>query len=85
MRPPERSAEHDFETTFMTTDTTFVDNPSAPRQPPSSGIPSTRQPQTAGAGRGGIAQGRGRAGAGTRGTRGARPSGLAKPRVRGLR
>ncbi|KAJ4423253.1 DASH complex subunit dam1 [Gnomoniopsis sp. IMI 355080] len=81
------SNEFDGETTFMTTDTSFVENPSSTRtaasrfQTPAPKPKISRVP--APATRGGT-QARGGRG-GTRGTRGTRASGLAPPRVRGLR
>ncbi|KAK0713136.1 DASH complex subunit Dam1-domain-containing protein [Lasiosphaeria miniovina] len=76
--------EFDGETTFMTTDTSFVENPptsSKPNPKFQTPTPSTRQsrvpaPSTRGAARGGRSGG---------GTRGGRPSGLARPRGRGVR
>ncbi|KAI0016365.1 DASH complex subunit Dam1-domain-containing protein [Xylariomycetidae sp. FL0641] len=73
--------EPEGETTFMTTDTTFVENPPTASKPTPKkfGNPTGRQSRVPGPSRGGAqARGRGAAGRG-------RPSGLARPRVRGLR
>ncbi|KAI2602672.1 DASH complex subunit Dam1-domain-containing protein [Hypoxylon sp. NC1633] len=73
--------EMDGETTFMTTDTSFVENPPTVSKPTPKkfATPDTRQARVPGSSRGG-AQSRGRAGTGR-----GRPSGLARPRARGLR
>ncbi|KAK3376623.1 DASH complex subunit Dam1 [Lasiosphaeria ovina] len=85
-RFPEKASggEFDAETTFMTTDTSFVENPPTSSKPnPKFQTPtsSNRQsrvpaPSTRGAARGGRSGG---------GTRGGRLSGLARPRGRGVR
>ncbi|KAI0165080.1 DASH complex subunit Dam1-domain-containing protein [Hypoxylon sp. FL1284] len=81
-----RSAERgemDGETTFMTTDTSFVENPPTVSKPTPKKFATpqsnTRQSRVPGPSRGG-AQSRGRGGTGR-----GRPSGLARPRARGLR
>ncbi|KAL2260482.1 hypothetical protein VTK26DRAFT_5502 [Humicola hyalothermophila] len=87
-RVPERTGgEVETETTFMTTDTSFVENPPSTRttskyQTPAGRqsrvpAPSTRVPTAAT--RGATTRG------GRGGTRGTRPSGLARPRGRGVR
>ncbi|KAH9904569.1 DASH complex subunit Dam1-domain-containing protein [Xylariomycetidae sp. FL2044] len=80
-RSTERGGEMDGETTFMTTDTSFVENPptSTKPTPKKSAVPDTRQSRVPGPSRGG-SQTRGRGGTGR-----ARPSGLVQPKVRGLR
>ncbi|KAL2129481.1 hypothetical protein VTI74DRAFT_7690 [Chaetomium olivicolor] len=92
---PERAADVDTEMTFMTTDTSFVENPptssksSLKYQTPASSRQS-RVPAPSGSTRGatstrGAARG-GKGGTGSStGTRGTRPSGLARPRARGIR
>ncbi|KAL2171427.1 hypothetical protein VTG60DRAFT_2834 [Thermothelomyces hinnuleus] len=88
-RPPERTAgEVDTETTFMTTDTSFVENPPSTKsslryQTPASSRQS-RVPAPAATTRG-TTSARGSARGGRGGTRGTRPSGLVRPRVRGIR
>ncbi|KUI72278.1 DASH complex subunit DAM1 [Cytospora mali] len=80
--------EPDGETTFMTTDTTFVDNPSSSRAAaprvqtpaPKSRISRVPAPST----RGGTQTSRGTRGA-SGATRGTRSSGLVKPQARGIR
>ncbi|KAI0475026.1 DASH complex subunit Dam1-domain-containing protein [Xylariaceae sp. FL0804] len=74
-------ADIEGETTFMTTDTTFVENPPTTGKPTPKKFSTaeTRQSRVPGPSRGGT-QGRGR-GASARG----RQSGLARPRARGLR
>ncbi|TLS23963.1 hypothetical protein PpBr36_08268 [Pyricularia pennisetigena] len=87
MQVPEKSREVDADATFMTTDTSFVDNPPAsskaatPKKISSTrgtsrgrGTANTRGASTRGRASSGIARGT---------TRGARPSGL--PRGRGMR
>ncbi|AEO68094.1 uncharacterized protein THITE_2117458, partial [Thermothielavioides terrestris NRRL 8126] len=90
-RLAERTAgDVDTETTFMTTDTSFVENPPTSSKPalkyqaPGSNRQS-RVPAPSGSGstRGATA-GRGAAGGGRGGTRGTRPSGIARPRGRGI-
>ncbi|OTA99952.1 hypothetical protein M426DRAFT_324691 [Hypoxylon sp. CI-4A] len=76
--------EFDGETTFMTTDTSFVENPPTVSKPTPKkfGTSDTRQsrmPGPSGSSRGGT-QSRGRAGTGR-----GRTSGLVRPRARGLR
>ncbi|KAI0002374.1 DASH complex subunit Dam1-domain-containing protein [Xylariaceae sp. FL0662B] len=80
-RSAERVSDVEGETTFMTTDTTFVENPSTASKPTPKkfATPDTRQSRATGPSRGGT-QSRGRA----RNGRG-RTSGLVQPRVRGLR
>ncbi|KAF1956550.1 hypothetical protein CC80DRAFT_535221 [Byssothecium circinans] len=80
-------AEPDMEATFLTTDTSFVENPPSSKvsskfQTPAA--PVTPAP-TRGRGRGGIPRAGGRGGIPTRGgaTRGARGSGIARGRARG--
>ncbi|KAI1435874.1 DASH complex subunit Dam1-domain-containing protein [Xylaria sp. CBS 124048] len=75
-------AELDGETTFMTTDMSFVDNPSTASKPApkQSTVPDSRQSRVPAPSSRGGSQSRGR-GASGRG----RPSGLVPPRARGLR
>ncbi|PGH26624.1 hypothetical protein AJ80_01753 [Polytolypa hystricis UAMH7299] len=78
--PESFAPDNDAETTFMTTDTTFVDNP------PTSSKPTpkyaSRDPPSRGHSSRGSTGGR----YSTRGTTGrSRPSGLVRPRARGLR
>ncbi|PGH10224.1 hypothetical protein AJ79_05479 [Helicocarpus griseus UAMH5409] len=72
------TTENDAETTFLTTDTSFVDNP-----PTTAKISkfSTPAPSTRGSSSRGSIGGR----YSTRGSSRSRPSGLARPRARGLR
>ncbi|KAL2194943.1 DASH complex subunit Dam1-domain-containing protein [Corynascus similis CBS 632.67] len=91
-RLPERTAgEIDTETTFMTTDTSFVENPpstkSSLRYQTSASNRQSRVPAPASSTRGTTSSTRGsaRGGRGGTGTRGTRPSGLVKPRARGIR
>ncbi|PSR97743.1 DASH complex subunit Dam1-domain-containing protein [Coniella lustricola] len=86
--PPDNKSGGDVEeTTFMTTDTSFVENPASSRPnttrfqtpAPKSKISRVPAPTI----RGGT-QNRGGRGAAS-GTRGTRPSGLVRPRVRGLK
>ncbi|KAK3321661.1 DASH complex subunit Dam1-domain-containing protein [Apodospora peruviana] len=83
--PEKASTEFDGETTFMTTDTSFVDNPTTSSKPTpkkfQTQTPGTRQsrmPAPSTSSRGGTTARGGRGG-----TRGARPSGLARARGRG--
>ncbi|KAH6652085.1 DASH complex subunit Dam1-domain-containing protein [Truncatella angustata] len=71
--------ELDGETTFMTTNTSFVENPptASKMTPKKFTAPETRQPRVASGTRGGT---RGRTGTGR-----GRTSGLVRPRARGLR
>ncbi|KAK4445045.1 DASH complex subunit Dam1 [Podospora aff. communis PSN243] len=86
--PIKTPGDFEGETTFMTTDTSFVDNPPIASKPTpkfQTPTPGTRQsrvpaPSTRGAGAGGSRIGRG--GGTTRGTRG---TGLSRPRGRGVR
>ncbi|KAI2603026.1 DASH complex subunit Dam1-domain-containing protein [Hypoxylon fragiforme] len=80
-RSTERGEMMDGETTFMTTDTSFVENPPTVSKatPKKFATPDTRQSRMPGPSRGGT-QSRGRAG-----TSRGRPSGLVRPRARGLR
>ncbi|RYP16966.1 hypothetical protein DL765_004808 [Monosporascus sp. GIB2] len=80
-QPTGRAGEFDGETTFMTTDTSFVENPPTASKPMPKKFQtsSTRQSRLPPPSRGG-ASSRGRAGTGR-----SRPSGLAKPRARGIR
>ncbi|KAM7221928.1 DASH complex subunit Dam1 domain containing protein [Rhypophila decipiens] len=83
-RAPERT-ELEGETTFMTTDTSFVENPTSmsrqtPKRNPSVGRQS-RVPAPPTSTRGGPSARGGRGG--TRGS--SRPSGLVKPRARGIK
>ncbi|KAI1501558.1 DASH complex subunit Dam1-domain-containing protein [Biscogniauxia marginata] len=80
-RSTERGGEMDGETTFMTTDISFVENPTTISKPTPKkfATPDTRQSRVPGPSRGGT-QSRGRSATGR-----GRGSGLAKPRVRGLR
>ncbi|KAI1826597.1 DASH complex subunit Dam1-domain-containing protein [Xylaria intraflava] len=73
--------ELDGETTFMTTDMSFVENPQTASKPTPKKFttPDPRQSRVPAASRGG-AQSRGRSGSGR-----GRPSGLVRPRARGLR
>ncbi|KAI8627499.1 DASH complex subunit Dam1-domain-containing protein [Xylariaceae sp. FL1651] len=73
--------EADGETTFMTTDTSFVDNPPTTSKPTPKkfATPDPQQSRVPAPSRGG-AQSRGRSASGR-----GRPSGLVKPRARGLR
>ncbi|GAP85227.1 putative DASH complex subunit Dam1 [Rosellinia necatrix] len=73
--------EVDGETTFMTTDMSFVENPSTTSKPTPKKFATSdpRQSNISGPSRGGT-QSRGRAGPGR-----GRPSGLVRPRARGLR
>ncbi|KAI1454621.1 DASH complex subunit Dam1-domain-containing protein [Annulohypoxylon moriforme] len=73
--------EFDGETTFMTTDTSFVENPPTVSKPTPKkfATPDTRQSRLPGTSRGGT-QSRGRGGTGR-----GRTSGLVRPRARGLR
>ncbi|KAI1385333.1 DASH complex subunit Dam1-domain-containing protein [Hypoxylon trugodes] len=82
-RSTERGGELDGETTFMTTDTSFVEHPPTVSKPTPKkfATPDTRQSRMPGPSRGGT-QSRGRGGTGT--GRG-RTSGLVRPRARGLR
>ncbi|KAF2641370.1 hypothetical protein P280DRAFT_425830, partial [Massarina eburnea CBS 473.64] len=83
-------AEPDMEATFLTTDTSFVENPPSSKvaskfqNPASSNAPVTPAPAR-GRGRGGIPRAGGRGGIPTRGgaSRGARGSGIARGRGRG--
>ncbi|KAI1080294.1 DASH complex subunit Dam1-domain-containing protein [Whalleya microplaca] len=81
-RSTERAADIDGDTTFMTTDTTFVENPSTASKPTPKrfATPESRQSRVPGPSTRGGTQSRGRAGTGR-----GRASGLVKPRVRGLR
>ncbi|KAI0880433.1 DASH complex subunit Dam1-domain-containing protein [Annulohypoxylon maeteangense] len=74
--------EFDGETTFMTTDTSFVENPPTVSKPTPKkfATPDTRQSRLPNTSRGGGAQSRGRGGTGR-----GRTSGLVRPRARGLR
>ncbi|KAI2471145.1 DASH complex subunit Dam1-domain-containing protein [Annulohypoxylon bovei var. microspora] len=82
-RSTERGGELDGETTFMTTDTSFVENPPTVSKPTpkkfATPTPDSRQSRLPSTSRGG-AQSRGRGGTGR-----GRTSGLVKPRARGLR
>ncbi|KAI0106331.1 DASH complex subunit Dam1-domain-containing protein [Hypoxylon sp. NC0597] len=80
-RSAERGHEFDGETTFMTTDTSFVEHPPTVSKPTPKkfATPDTRQSRLPSSSRGGT-QSRGRGGT----TRG-RTSGLVRPRARGLR
>ncbi|KAI1207782.1 DASH complex subunit Dam1-domain-containing protein [Annulohypoxylon truncatum] len=75
--------EFDGETTFMTTDTSFVENPPTVSKPTpkkfATPTPETRQSRLPSTSRGGT-QSRGRGGTGR-----GRTSGLVRPRARGLR
>ncbi|KAI0542482.1 DASH complex subunit Dam1-domain-containing protein [Xylaria digitata] len=73
--------EADGETTFMTTDMSFVENPPTASKPTPKkfAAPDTRQSRVPAASRG-ETQSRGRSAAGR-----GRPSGLVRPRARGLR
>ncbi|PGG98052.1 hypothetical protein GX51_07026 [Blastomyces parvus] len=75
------TAEHDGETTFMTTDTSFVDNP------PISTKTSSKYSTPAPAARGSTQSSRGTTGGrySTRGSTRGRTSGLVRPRARGIR
>ncbi|KAI1340661.1 DASH complex subunit Dam1-domain-containing protein [Xylariaceae sp. FL0016] len=81
-RSAERGGDLEGETTFMTTDTSFVDNPpfSSKSTPKDLAAADVRQSRVPGPSRGG-SQARGRSGSGGRG----RTSGLVRPRARGLR
>ncbi|KAL7619958.1 DASH complex subunit dam1 [Parahypoxylon ruwenzoriense] len=74
--------EMDGETTFMTTDTSFVEHPPTVSKPTPKkfATPDTRQSRVPGPSSRGGTQSRGRAGTGR-----GRPSGLVRPRARGLR
>ncbi|RYP40366.1 hypothetical protein DL768_010637 [Monosporascus sp. mg162] len=76
-----RAGEFDGETTFMTTDTSFVENPTTASKPTPKKFATSnaRQSRLPPPSRGGVSS-RGRAGTGR-----SRPSGLAKPRARGIR
>ncbi|KAG8157810.1 hypothetical protein KVR01_012472 [Diaporthe batatas] len=82
--PDTKPGDLEGETTFMTTDTSFVDNPSSTRtaapkfQTPA---PKTRTSRVPAPSTRGGSQSRGARG----GTRGTRPSRLAAPRARGIR
>ncbi|RYO79086.1 hypothetical protein DL764_010051 [Monosporascus ibericus] len=80
-QPTGRAGEFDGETTFMTTDTSFVENPTTASKPTPKkfATSNTRQSRLPPPSRGG-ASSRGRVGTGR-----SRPSGLAKPRARGIR
>ncbi|OTA89327.1 hypothetical protein M434DRAFT_110448 [Hypoxylon sp. CO27-5] len=80
-RSAERGHELDGETTFMTTDTSFVEHPPTVSKPTPKKFttPDTRQSRLPSSSRGGT-QSRGRGGT----TRG-RASGLVRPRARGLK
>ncbi|KAI1136350.1 DASH complex subunit Dam1-domain-containing protein [Hypoxylon sp. FL0543] len=80
-RSAERGHELDGETTFMTTDTSFVEHPPTVSKPTPKkfATPETRQSRLPSSSRGGT-QSRGRGGT----TRG-RQSGLVRPRARGLK
>ncbi|KAI1469420.1 DASH complex subunit Dam1-domain-containing protein [Daldinia caldariorum] len=80
-RSTERGGEFDGETTFMTTDTSFVENPPTLSKPTPKkfAAPDTRQSRVPAPSRGG-SQSRGRTGTGR-----GRASGLVKPRARGLK
>lgn len=86
-RSAERGGELDGETTFMTTDTSFVENPVSSKPTPKKfATPSTRPSGVAGPSRGGMRSGtRGGTQRGRAGTGRTRPSGLVPPRARGLR
>ncbi|POS69893.1 hypothetical protein DHEL01_v211713 [Diaporthe helianthi] len=83
--PDTKSAgDAEGETTFMTTDTSFVDNPSSTRTAASkfqAPAPKTRTSRVPAPSTRGGSQPRGARG----GTRGTRPSRLAAPRARGIR
>ncbi|KAK1767293.1 DASH complex subunit Dam1-domain-containing protein [Phialemonium atrogriseum] len=84
-RLSERAGEIDGETTFMTTDTSFVENPptSSKTTTPKFATPKPRASRVpAPPGRG---AGAGRGARGGAGARGGRTSGLARPRGRGIR
>ncbi|KAK3346677.1 DASH complex subunit Dam1 [Lasiosphaeria hispida] len=81
---PSTGHNNDGETTFMTTDTSFVENPSSNKPTPKFQTPTpaarqSRLPPPRGGTRGG------RGGARGESTRGGRGSGLARPRGRGMR
>ncbi|CAN8104930.1 unnamed protein product [Discula destructiva] len=86
--PDSKTADDlDGEMTFMTTDTSFVENPSSANLAASrfqTPVPRPRASRAPAPSTRGGPQARGGRG-GTRGTRGTRASGLAPPRVRGLR
>ncbi|KAI1100432.1 DASH complex subunit Dam1-domain-containing protein [Jackrogersella minutella] len=81
-RSAERGGELDGETTFMTTDTSFVENPPTVSKPTPKkfATPDARQSRVPSSSRGGTQQSRGRGGTGR-----GRTSGLVRPRARGLR
>ncbi|KAI0382585.1 DASH complex subunit Dam1-domain-containing protein [Hypomontagnella monticulosa] len=81
-RSTEREKEFDGETTFMTTDTSFVEHPPTVSKPTPKkfATPDTRQSRVPGPSTRGGTQQRGRAGTGR-----GRTSGLVRPRARGLR
>ncbi|KXJ90640.1 DASH complex subunit Dam1-domain-containing protein [Microdochium bolleyi] len=80
-RPASERGDIDAESTFMTTDTTFVENPSTSSKPTPKKFANTdtRQSRPPGSSRGGPQTTRGR------GTTRGRTSGLVPPRARGLR
>ncbi|RYP73429.1 hypothetical protein DL771_003601 [Monosporascus sp. 5C6A] len=80
-QPTGRAGEFDGETTFMTTETSFVENPPTASKPTPKkfATSNTRQSRLPPPSRGG-ASSRGRGGTGR-----SRLSGLAKPRARGIR
>ncbi|KAI0836825.1 DASH complex subunit Dam1-domain-containing protein [Hypoxylon sp. FL0890] len=80
-RSVERGHELDGETTFMTTDTSFVEHPPTVSKPTPKkfATPDTRQSRLPSSSRGGT-QSRGRGGTGR-----GRQSGLVRPRARGLK
>ncbi|KAJ1325640.1 DASH complex subunit DAM1 [Microdochium nivale] len=79
-RPASERGDVDAESTFMTTDTTFVENPSTTSKPTPKkfGTTDTRQTRPLTSSRGGVQTTRGRGA-----TRG-RTTGLVRPRARGL-
>ncbi|KAL1884144.1 hypothetical protein VTK73DRAFT_6813 [Phialemonium thermophilum] len=82
-RPNDRHGEADGETTFMTTDTSFVENPpTSSKATPKFSTPKPRASKVPAPAIRGATQGRGGRG-GARAT--GRPSGLARPRGRGIR
>ncbi|KAI6368053.1 hypothetical protein MCOR25_004737 [Pyricularia grisea] len=87
MQVPEKSREADADATFMTTDTSFVDNPPASSKAATPKKFSSTRGTSRGRGtvntRGASTRGRASSGIARGPTRGARPSGL--PRGRGMR
>ncbi|KAH8881431.1 hypothetical protein GQ53DRAFT_514220 [Thozetella sp. PMI_491] len=93
VRIPGGGRELDGETTFMTTDTSFIENPQSSKESSRFQTPKARQSRVpaptvstrGGTTRGGTTGTTGTTRGGRGGTRGTRASGLARPRGRGIR